>query len=261
MNEKIKPSASHPKTNEVIYSLIKRYISKDSKVLDFGAGQGYMSQKVGTYFKEIGGEPKKHIYACEVFPEYFKYADIQCSKISTDSIIPYDDETFDLIYAIEVLEHTPRPYDFLFQAYAKLKDAGRLIFSVPNILHFKSRLKFLVTGYAEMYGPLSIEPKNAGRICGHIMPLSYSNFHYGLRKAGFCSIEFHPDRRKKGALIPAIFVYPLLMFSSFKANRNLKRYDKAVWEENKDVVLRMNSIDILSARSCIIVAEKPKKTN
>lgn len=253
----IKPGASHPKTNELIYSLITEHISNESTVLDFGAGQGYMSQKVGQYFKSQRTAPQNHVYACEIAPENFKYNDIECKKISTNSEIPFSDDTFDLIYAIEVLEHTPRPYDFFTQAFGKLKRGGLLIFSTPNILHFKSRLSFLLTGYPEMYGPLSIKDNNAGRICGHIMPLSYSNFHYGLRKAGFDRIEFHVDRRKKGALIPALLMYPLLRYSSYKAERDLKKYDEEVFSENQEIVSFMNSIDVLSSRSCILVARKP----
>lgn len=252
----IKTTGSHPKTNSAIYSLITSYISTDSKVLDFGAGIGAMCQQIGNYFKDHGGIPSEHVYACEIATEVFKYQEINCQEIDTDSVIPFEDGTFDLIYAIEVLEHTPRPYDFFVEAYRKLNVGGTLIFSTPNILHFQSRLKFLFTGYPEMYGPLSIKNKNAGRICGHIMPLSYNNFSYGLRKAGFSNIEFHIDRRKKGALGPALIFYPLLMLMSLRSLLSLKKYDAEVYEENKSMIFRMNSIDVLSSRSAIIVAKK-----
>lgn len=174
--EEIKPRGSHRVTNDVVFNLIKSRITRESTVLDFGAGNGHMSQRVGSAFEEMGEEPDKHLFACEIAPDQFLYSKVACQRISTDSVIPYADDTFDLIYAIEVLEHTPRPYDFFDQAYSKLKQGGWLVFSVPNILHFKSRLKILFTGYGEMYGPLSSDTRNAGRICGHIMPLSYSNF-------------------------------------------------------------------------------------
>ena len=258
MSDKIKTTASHPKTNKAIYKLITSNVSLGSRVLDFGAGIGSMSQQIGNYIESLGGRPGDHIDACEITPEVFKYAEVECKKISTDSVIPFNDETFDLIYAIEVIEHTPRPYDFLSEAYKKLKPGGTLIFSTPNILHFQSRLKFLLTGFPEMYGPLSSQDKNAGRICGHIMPLSYNNFHYGLRKAGFSEIEFHIDRRKKGALGPALVLYPLLALMNYKTRRDLKRYDVEVYEENREVVPRINSLDVLSSRSAIIVAKKHK---
>lgn len=252
----ISPGASHPATNRAIYELVTSNLDGASKVLDFGAGQGYMAQQIGRFYKGLGKSPHEHVFACEIAPDSFKYEEIECKKISVNSDIPYDDYSFDVIYAIEVLEHTPRPYDFLLNAYQKLKAGGALVFSTPNILHFKSRLSFLFTGYPEMYGPLSIEEENAGRVCGHIMPLSYSNFHYGLRKAGFSEIELHIDRRKRGAIIPALFVYPLLKYATYRELKKLKAYDAHVFDENSESVKTMNSIDLLSSRSCIIVARK-----
>ena len=259
MPNEIKPSASHPVTNNVIYSLITANISTKSKVLDFGAGQGYMSKKIGDFFKSMPGSPspREHVFACEIDTNGFKYQEIECVKISPNSEIPFPNENFDLIYAIEVLEHTPRPYDFFLECFAKLKPGGSLLFSTPNILHFKSRLQFLMTGYFEMYGPLSIKNENAGRICGHIMPLSFNNFRYGLNKAGFQKIEFHIDRRKKGALIPATIFYPFLKLATWQTKKATKSYDLAVYAENEGTIEKMNSLDALTSRSCIVIAKKP----
>lgn len=262
METKLKPQASLGKTNDIIFKLIKNKIDsseKNCKILDFGAGKGYMSQRIGEYIislRYMNYELSNNLFACEITPEYFTYDKIDCKKILPNSILPYDDNFFDLINAIEVVEHMPRPYDFFNQAYLKLKKDGILIFSVPNILHFKSRINFLLTGYHEMYGGLSAKDENAGRICGHIMPLSYTNFHYGLRKAGFNDIQFTIDKRKRGALIPSILMFPILKFSSFIAEKNLKKYDKDVHRENQDIVKQLNSLDLLSSRSCIVIAKK-----
>ncbi|ODS23569.1 hypothetical protein AB835_08120 [Candidatus Endobugula sertula] len=253
----IKPTASHPKTNEVILQLITKHLSRESVALDFGAERGYMSQKVGQYLEGNNQEPRKYPYACDIDSDAYEYEGIHCQRIQDNSDIPFHNDFFDVVYSIEVLEHMPRPYDFFQQCYQKLKPGGRLIFSTPNVLNFQSRLRFLLTGYHEMFGPLSIQEKNAGRLCGHIMPLSYSNYHYGLRKSGFNQIEFHVDRKKRGALIPALLLYPLLKWSSYRADKRLQRYDTEVANENKGVVPFVNSLDMLASRSCIIVAQKP----
>jgi SAM-dependent methyltransferase len=249
-------SASHRTTNKLISKYILERINTNSKVLDFGAGRGYMSQEIGSFFKKSNKDPRQHLFACEIDSKSFEYTDIDCLQISTDSKIPFEDNTFDLIYSIEVLEHTPRPYDFLDEAYRKLKKGGWLIFSVPNILHFQSRLKFLFSGYGEMFGPLSSDMKNAGRICGHIMPLNYGHFNYGLKKSGFKVIEYAIDRRKKGAIVPALLFYPFLKLSSFIVSKKTRNNDIELWEENKEVIKTMNSLDILSSRSCIMLARK-----
>ena len=256
MAEKIISSASHKVTNEVIFKLITERINKKSLILDFGAGQGHMCQKIGDYFLHKGIDPKDRIFACEIVPEIFKYTKIKCQKISKDSVIPFQDKTFDLIYTIEALEHFKRPYDFFDEAYKKLNAGGYLIFSVPNILHFKSRLNFLLTGFGNMFGPSSIAIKNAGRICGHIMPLNYAFFNYGLRNSGFQNLKFHSDRRKRSSLFLSCIFYPFLKLGSIMYEKSLKKYDYEVWEENREVVYKMNSLDMLSSISCIMVAQK-----
>ena len=249
-------SASHHVTNDVIYDLITSHISLDSRVLDFGAGHGHMSQRIGDYFKKHGRDPADLLTPCEIVPDIFQYQGVTCQKIGINSEIPVDVESQDMIYAIEVLEHVPRPYDFFLEAGKKLKPGGYLIFSVPNTLHFKSRLQFLLTGYTHMFGPPSTEEKNAGRICGHIMPLSYSYFVYGLKRAGFKNMEFKADRLKRSSLSMSIIAYPLLWLGAWFNSRALKKYDSEVWQANRDLVWRVNRLDVLSSRSCIVIAQK-----
>ena len=121
---KIKPSASHPTTNEVIFKLITGRIDKNCKILDFGAGRGYMAQRIGDHLEDADLKPEDHLFACEVAPEHFQYNSIKCHKILPDSIIPFDDNTFDVIYAIEVIEHTQGHMTFCVRPTRNLKKAG-----------------------------------------------------------------------------------------------------------------------------------------
>ena len=249
-------SASHPATNKVIFDLISPHVAKGIKILDFGAGHGHMAQRIGEEAERKGIEAMDCIYPCEIVPEEFKYEKVKCTKIGTESKIPFDNDFFDFIYAIEVLEHTPRPYDFFKDAHRCLKPGGTIITSVPNLMHISSRFSLLINGFGELFPPPSKHAKNAGRICGHIMPLTYPYFHYGLTKENFKHISFHADRKKKGCLFLAFLLWPLLKLSSFKYSKQLKRYDKELWFENKSLVRIMNSMDMLSSRSCIVVAQK-----
>ena len=256
MDTKITTGASHPLTNRKIFNLITKNISKNSRILDFGCGSGYMTQQVGQHLEKDCTNINEKLFACEIAPESFLYNKIKCLKIEADSKIPFEDNYFDLIYSIEVLEHMARPYDYFIEAFNKLNNGGTLIFSTPNISHFKSRLSYLLSGYQEMYGPLSTNPKNAGRISGHIMPLGINNFNYGLKKAGFESVSFHIDKRKKSALIPAILLYPFLRFSSNRVSKRMQTFDKEIYLENVESISFINSLDALSSRSIIIVAKK-----
>jgi SAM-dependent methyltransferase len=256
MKSKRIKSASHPTTNKVIFDLISPRVEEGSKILDFGAGHGHMSQRIGDEAEKRGLSPKECIYPCEIVPEEFQYEKVECSKIKTDSMIPFDDNFFDVIFAIEVLEHTPRPYDFFKEAHRCLKSGGTIIISVPNIMHILSRFSLCLHGFGELFPPPSIHAKNAGRICGHIMPLSFPYYHYGLSKEGFKKVSFTFDRRKKSCLFWYFLFWPIFKLASRIYERNLKKYDEEIWFENKSLVPIMNSMDMLSSRSCIIVAEK-----
>ena len=182
---------------------------------------------------------------------------MKCTSINLDSIISFNDNYFDAVYAIEVLEHTSRPYDFIVESFRVLKPGGALIISVPNMMHVLSRFSLFFSGFASLFPPPSKKQKNAGRICGHIMPLSYPYFHYGIARAGFKDVMFLSDRLKKSCLFWAILFYPLFKFSSLLFSSKLKKYDAEVWDENMQLVYEMNSINMLATRSLIIKSLKP----
>lgn len=250
-------SASHRVTNNVVFNLIVNRVASDGRILDFGSGPGHMCQRLGDHFEQTSRNPADHIYACEINPDEFLYDKIACQKISPDSEIPFPDNHFDFIYAIEVIEHTRRPYDLFCEAHKKLKPSGEFLVTTPNLLHMKSRLEFLLTGFGDLYPPPSSLEKNAGRICGHIMPLNLAYFAYAARKAGFEDLEIHIDRRKRSSIFWTILAWPLLKLGSWFYNRKIRRYDLEDWEENREIIPKMNSFDLLTARSCIITVKKP----
>lgn len=250
-------SASHHSTNEKIFSLLEPIIIKGFRILDFGAGKGHMTQRIGERAQSLNIKPSELIFPCEVEPDCFLYKEVECTSINLDSKIPFGDDYFDAVYAIEVLEHTSRPYDFIVEAYRVLKPGGVLIISVPNMSHILSRFSLFFSGFASLFPPPSKEQKNAGRICGHIMPLSYPYFHYGMVRAGLKDVTFIPDRLKKSCLFWTVLLYPLLKLSSLLFSRKLKKYDSEVWEENMELVYQMNSIKMLCSRSIILKSLKP----
>ena len=249
-------SASHRTTNNAIFEHLKPHIKEGSRFLDFGAGLGHMSQRVGSHARELKLNPAEIIFPCEIVPEEFQYSDVACTKIEPNSIIPFPDNHFDVVYAIEVMEHTQRPYDLFKEAYRVLKPGGTIIISTPNVSHLVSRISNLFLGFPHLYPPTSKRVENAGRICGHIMPLSYPYFHYGASTAGFMEISFHTDRLKKGALFLSVLLWPFLRISTFRYLRRLKSYDADLYEENSHLVPTMNSLDVLASRSSIVIAKK-----
>lgn len=49
---------------------------------------------------------------------------------------PFEDGSFDRVFALEILEHVPHPVALLREAWRVLKNEGRLLLSVPNPYYY-----------------------------------------------------------------------------------------------------------------------------
>jgi SAM-dependent methyltransferase len=173
--------------------------------------------------------------------------------------LPFSNPSFDIVYSIEVIEHLRCPYDFIDECYRILKPNGILIISTPNTLSLNSKLKFFITGFCEFYKPPSIKPENAGRLCGHIMPLSLAYYDYGLRKSGFSPIQLFCDKVQSRSKLLYCFLFPFLKFSHWRQMNSLKNYDGDLYNETKHTLLNMNSYTALTSRSLLFTANKDIK--
>jgi SAM-dependent methyltransferase len=61
-----------------------------------------------------------------------------------DEPLPFEDESFDVVVAGEVLEHLRLPERALAEAHRVLRPGGLLVGSVPNCFRLKTRLRFLL---------------------------------------------------------------------------------------------------------------------
>ena len=114
----------------------KQNISKDKHILDLGAGHGAFTQQLF----HMG----YRVYACDLFPEHFEFDHIKCKKVDITRTFPYEDQSFNIVIAIEVSEHIPDHENFFQEVHRILKPGGKLYLSTPNILSLKSRLRFFM---------------------------------------------------------------------------------------------------------------------
>ncbi len=93
---------------------------------------------------------------------------------------------FDLVTAIEVIEHLERPTDFLRQCAALLHARGRLVLTTPNVEGVGARLRFLATGELRMFGEDARlnDPT-------HISPMHTLLFRRLCARAGLRVLEHH----------------------------------------------------------------------
>ena len=171
-------AGSHRATNDKAFELITARLESGSRILDLGAGRGHLARRIGSWLEARG---EGGLLAADISQEGFEATEVPFRRLNFNEPLPFDDQCFDVIYTIEVMEHLHRPYDLLKECFRVLKPGGWLIASTPNILNLQSRFRFLFTGFWDLYQPPSIDPANGGRICGHVMPLHLAYYAYGLR--------------------------------------------------------------------------------
>jgi SAM-dependent methyltransferase len=248
---------SHRSTNDKVLQLVLPLVKLGIRVADIGAGEGFFSQLLGEHVKsKLGLEPAEVITACDIFPEYFRYPEVSCLKISLDGRLPYDDESIDIACSLEVIEHVEDQFAFTRELHRILRPGGLAIISTPNVLNLNSRWRNMHSGFATLFDPLLLSSADPVHTSGHINPVSYYYLAYQLRRAGFASTSVAYDRFKDSARCLLIICGPMIWIGNqlFRQRLNSRKKDVAV--ENESILGEMWSLKMLTSRSVIAIARK-----
>ena len=149
ITEKLYNTTAYPTQEHLYYRNFEpalerlRFISKQLKKLDendmhfcdLGFGPGVLTQFI------LQEKPEWHGWGIDISPECVHYANKLMKlkeidarvQLTTGDVrqLAYGDETFDLVLAMEVLEHIPDPLEGLQEAVRVLKPGGYAITSIP----------------------------------------------------------------------------------------------------------------------------------
>ena len=156
----------------------------ETRVADIGAGMGALSRRLS--------DAGYRVSACDLFPEYFRVPEVECLAVGKDGRLPFDDQSLDVAFGVELVEHLEETERLFSEVARILKPGGELIITTPNILSFKSRLSFLFTGYTYSFPPLDPDVRDPVR--QHITPLTLDGYRWRLKQAGFDIIEVAVDK-------------------------------------------------------------------
>jgi 2-polyprenyl-3-methyl-5-hydroxy-6-metoxy-1,4-benzoquinol methylase len=171
-------SESDRKVFTKIYSRILERLEefKVKNVLDAGCEEG----KLTMMLVENGYEAE----ACDIDVSRIK-SKFKCKKCDLNDVMPYEDNSFDCVLAVEVIEHLANPFNLLKEMHRVLKPNGVAILTTPNILNIWSRIKFLVKG--DLY--LFDRNVDLSRGSVHISPFTYYHLEKMAKYIGFKIID------------------------------------------------------------------------
>lgn len=224
-----------PGTHDRVLQILGRTIDLRSgpRVLDIGAGQGALSARL----RDAGAR----VSACDVVPEQFDVPDVDFRPVQSDGRLPFDDASIDAAVAVEVLEHIDGHDRFFAEVTRVLAPGGVVMFTTPNILSLKSRLRFLFTGFFYSFGPL--EPFTRDPVSQHIAPLSVNRYEWTMSQHGLRLTGLETDRTQTSSvllsfLVPFIRLVTWLQFGG------------------SPLASRQNSAVVLFGRKLVVIGKK-----
>jgi 2-polyprenyl-3-methyl-5-hydroxy-6-metoxy-1,4-benzoquinol methylase len=220
--------------------------------LDVGSGTGELLRLVRVHY------PFRS-FACDYTDKLAEVAGLEIDIVDLNrQMLPYGDSRFALVTCIETIEHLENYRQVVREIYRVLHPGGVAVFSTPNILNLRSRLRYLSSGFYNLFGPLAPDETDVHSTRGHINPVSWFYLSHTLLSAGFRDLKVTIDKYQRRSLL----IFPLLIGPVRAANWIVYRRDKNTYgtldESNAWAVRAMNSPNLLLGRTLIVTAVKPR---
>ena len=186
--------------HDQIAEAISKKAPKGSRILDFGAGEGALSERLF----DMGYK----IIAADKDAENFKSKNCDFSLINFDQPDEVDAFTlkhtnqFDVVLGVEVIEHVQDQWKYVRQLMTMAKPGGIILITTPNTTSWLSRMIFLFTGRFHQFADSDLS-------YGHINPVSPWEIELIMKGVGAQDLELFG-----AGTLPAIYITrsPRLLF-------------------------------------------------
>lgn len=149
-------------------------LTPGTRVLEVACGAGGMTQRLGDEGLSVLG--------LDALPENFRASGPGISSRFADLNKPFEiglSSQFDLVVAMEIIEHLEAPRAFLRSCFTCLRPGGHLFLTTPNVDSSYSLASLALNGVFTRFDDNYIAND------GHIMPLVRHQLLAALRDAGF----------------------------------------------------------------------------
>ena len=130
------------------------------RMLVAGAGEGALENALLAK-----GIDASRITSVDINPAQFKVRRLNCLYCDLNETMPFDDESFDVCFAVEVIEHLNHPQKFIDEIHRILVPEGLLFLSTPNVHSIAQKIRFLFTDELHWFRDKDY------RNLGHIHPI------------------------------------------------------------------------------------------
>ncbi len=150
------------------------------KLLDIGCGDGLLAGLVNKKYSQIYG-----VEFSEAARRLAEAKGVITENININSqSLPFDDNTFDAVAGLDIVEHVFEPDKFLEEVFRVLKPEGFFILSTPNVRYLRQITSLIFKGRS----PRTSSDKE-GYDGGHVHYFTYKDIELLLEKNGFAQIE------------------------------------------------------------------------
>ncbi|MDQ6998972.1 MAG: class I SAM-dependent methyltransferase [Mariprofundus sp.] len=242
---------SHDATLEgALTNLKNNYPNITGNHLDIGSGTGNLIRRMRMQYNLTSS-------ACDYTAEFMALDDVKVDIVDlNDGVLPYADNSFDLVTFTEVAEHLENYRAIVREVHRILKPGGVIVLTTPNILNMKSRMRFLTNGFWSMFGPLHVGETAIESTGGHITPIAYPYLAHALMNVGFDMPKLNVDKMQFPSIFWLVLFYlPIQIIGALVWRKERNRYH-TLDTHNAPIISQINSLQMLLGRCIVVSARK-----
>jgi SAM-dependent methyltransferase len=210
------------RVHDIAFDLIERGFGSAAslKVLDIATGTGAFARRLSDRFP--GWDLEINDLEGDALVAGFKRRKVDLNSRFGDS---FDRDGYDLVVAIEIIEHLENPWNFMREMRKLLRNGGVLVLSTPNVDSTLDRLSYLIDGHSFYFGERGYT--NSG---GHITSIPDWLFRRIAASSGYTRIELNGavdtvPHIGLATIVKMLLVMPLsAVFMRNRNNRSINIY-------------------------------------